>query len=297
MASIQITNTFVVNTKAKSSEVNQNFTDVVNIIKGDHHNPSVYTNAQPITTSGIAPNAQIADTQLKSQITRSGLVNQSALGQIDQAGIIKPTAIPAIFTNVQIFTSNGTFTVPAGVRYVDVEVVGSGGAGGGSTGGASSSGAGGGGGAGGYTRGVVDLIGVSTVTVTVGVGGTGVSAGNGNNGNTSSFGAYLSASGGSGGLSSSNGGTGGDGAGGTYTGGSGTPGVGASGSTCIAGSGGASFLGGGGKGGTTSGSTGNSSSGQSGRAPGSGGGGGANGSSASSSTGGAGADGICVVRY
>lgn len=98
MPLIQITTTFVANTRAKSAEVNQNFTDLVNALKGDHHNPSVYSNAQPITTSGIAPNAQIKDTQLFSQITRSGLINNSALAQLNTPGMIGPNALIGVVT-------------------------------------------------------------------------------------------------------------------------------------------------------------------------------------------------------
>lgn len=93
---IQVSNIFIVNSRAKSSEVNQNFSDLVTILSAHHHDPNIYTNATPITNSGIAPNAQIRDTQFYSQITRSGLINQTSLGQIDNPGIITPNAVPNI---------------------------------------------------------------------------------------------------------------------------------------------------------------------------------------------------------
>lgn len=82
MSVIQITNVFIANTRAKSAEVNQNFTDLVNILAGHHHDPNIYTNASPITNSGIAANAKIRDTQLDYPITRSGLINYLALDNV-----------------------------------------------------------------------------------------------------------------------------------------------------------------------------------------------------------------------
>lgn len=89
-------------------------------------------------------------------------------------------------------------------RKCKVKVIGAGGSGGvGNT--ATASGqaaiAGGGGGAGGISESILDLTGVDSVTVTVGVGGASVTSLNksGVPGGTSSFGSYLSATGGGGG--------------------------------------------------------------------------------------------------
>lgn len=79
MADFQVTYTFVANTKARSAEVNQNFTDLLNFLKAHHHDPNLYTDASPITTSGMADNANIQDTQLQDNITRSGLINPLSL--------------------------------------------------------------------------------------------------------------------------------------------------------------------------------------------------------------------------
>jgi len=121
----------------------------------------------------------------------------------------------------QVFTSTGTFTVPAGVSAVKVTVIGGGGGGGGTP---SSSGTGhtGGGGGGGVSIGyVTGLTPNGTVSITVGAGGAG-GTGNttGATGGTSSFGAYCSATGGAGGAGAGSGGYGGGGAGGTGSGGS-----------------------------------------------------------------------------
>ncbi|WP_250950792.1 hypothetical protein [Escherichia coli] len=107
--------------------------------------------------------------------------------------------------NALSFTAPGvvTWTVPDEIkagRKCWVRVIGAGGSGGV---GAVSSGVlmGGGGGGGGISEALLDLTGVSTVTLTIGEGGaavTGVSL-NGLSGSSSSFGSYISATGGLGG--------------------------------------------------------------------------------------------------
>ncbi|MDT8906997.1 MULTISPECIES: phage tail protein [Pseudomonas] len=100
------------------------------------------------------------------------------------------------FKATQTYKAAGVFTwaVPAGVKKVWVTVFGGGGGGG------RFSHGGGGGGGGGIAEGLVDLTGVSSVTVTVGAGGAGWagSDGDGAPGNASSFGSFMSATGGAG---------------------------------------------------------------------------------------------------
>lgn len=163
-------------------------------------------------------------------------------------------------TNIQVFTSSGTWTKPAGVSKVYVKVVGAG-AGGADR--SSDSKGGGGGGAGAYCEKICTV--TEDVAVTVGIGGT-----PNNNGGASSFGAFCTANGGSTGSTTAGG------IGGTATGGDinidGGDGDGAqdeTGDTSSGkgGHGGASYFGGGGRGGATAGEA------ASGKAPGSGGGG------------------------
>ncbi len=107
-----------------------------------------------------------------------------------------PALRPGFASGVQSFLSSGTFTVPAGVSQVEVEVWGGGSGTYASYGGIPS----GGGSGGGYARKrVTGLIAGQTVPVTVGSGGT---AGNTSGvspsaGGTSSFGTSVSATGGS----------------------------------------------------------------------------------------------------
>ena len=111
--------------------------------------------------------------------------------------------------SMQVWTSNGTWNRPSGVKTILVRVTG---AGGGGSGFCES------GGAGGTSQRQVDVTNVSSVSVTVGNPGGGTNySGCGGGGNTSSFGGYCSASGGYGANCRQQhaGGIGGNGSGGT----------------------------------------------------------------------------------
>jgi hypothetical protein len=138
------------------------------------------------------------------------------------------TPFLGIPTNIQVFTSSGTYTPTAGMANCYVEVVGGGGGSGGTAATAAGQGASaGGGGGGGYAAGFFSAatIGTSQV-VTIGAGGLAATAGNntGGTGGTTSLGALISATGGAGGQGgpsnpgggSSPGGAGGAGSGGSF---------------------------------------------------------------------------------
>lgn len=114
-----------------------------------------------------------------------------------------PGAAQGALQTVQIFDTAGifTYTKPAGLARVKVEVLGAGGAGGGAPNPvANSTSAGGGGGAGAYTVALIEAGDIgATETITVGAGGTGINGGAGNDGGDSSFGSHVIAGGGSGG--------------------------------------------------------------------------------------------------
>ena len=115
----------------------------------------------------------------------------------------------------QVFLSSGTFTVPADVYAIEIELWGGGGGSGGV--GATNLGGAGGGGGGGYAYMRLDVTPAATYTVTIGAGGAGGGAGgSGGNGGTTSFDGVCNASGGIGGQAA---GAGAGGAGGTGSGG------------------------------------------------------------------------------
>ena len=94
------------------------------------------------------------------------------------------------FSGMQVFTSNGTWNRPAGVRYIRVKVQGAGGG---------ASGHGESGAAGGYAERIMDVTNISSVAISIGGGGEGTYySGAGGNAGGTSFGPYVSASGGHG---------------------------------------------------------------------------------------------------
>ena len=105
-------------------------------------------------------------------------------------------AAPASYAGLStvIFTSSGTWTVPAGITQARVTVIGGGGGGG-----AYSGAAGGVGGNGGLAIALVTGL-SGTITITVGAGGAGNYTTTGSAGSTSSFGSAVSATGGAGGA-------------------------------------------------------------------------------------------------
>lgn len=221
----------------------------------------------------------------------SGIVGDSSI--TDNGTSVASSSPFTLTPQKQIFTVNGTFTIPVGVTAVKVSVIAAGGAGGG---GANTPVNGGGGGSGGLgLKWLSALTPGNTLTVAVGAGGTGVSAGVGNTGGDSSISSGTQAIT----TVTAKGGVGGDAAGAASQGGAGgatgTNGdINAGGNTgmttlgTVGGSGAGSHLGGGGKGGN--GGVGNPAS-----APGGGGGGG--GTGGGNVVGGAGANGVVIFEW
>jgi len=209
----------------------------------------------------------------------------------------------------QVFTSSGTYTPTAGMKYCIIECIGAGGGGAGAVSpGAGNGSCGMGGGAGGYARKTVSAatIGVSQA-VTIGAGGAGGAntGSNGVAGGTTSVGAIVSATGGDFGLgtgafgagwifAAATDGTGGTGVGGDVntTGNAGDIGFGLGASFTLGGRGGASFFGGFAK---TNSCVGSAAPGFAGVTYGAGGGGAACQNNVGGAVGGAGADGIVII--
>ncbi len=187
-------------------------------------------------------------------------------------------SVNIINRGVQVFNSDGTFTVPSNVRTVYITQSGGGGGGsGGGNVGVNTIGWGGMGGAAGVRVDgqAVTVTPGAAITVTIGAGGTaGVTGAVGGTGGTTTFGALVSTAGGAGGKAV--------GANGIASAGAGSHGSPGSNGCGLAGG-----LGGG------DGAAGTAAAANSG----SGGGGGAGGTSGAGSSGGAGGSGYCIVRW
>jgi hypothetical protein len=110
--------------------------------------------------------------------------------------------------NIQVFTSNGTFTVPSSVTQIIIEAWGAGGGGGGSCSPNAAGAVGGGGGGGAYIKKSISVIPGQTYTITIGQGGIGGASSatnvfnqrpSGSNGTSTTFGNLLTVNGGNGG--------------------------------------------------------------------------------------------------
>lgn len=127
----------------------------------------------------------------------SGMVSDVVYDGTDWV-VLSPIVSGAVSSvNVVVFTSSGTYTPSANLKFADVQVQAGGGGGG-----CGSLGTVGAGGAGAYTRGIFTAATIgSSIAVTVGTGGAGGASGGGSggNGNPSQFGSLLMCNGGVGG--------------------------------------------------------------------------------------------------
>lgn len=164
--------------------------------------------------AGVAKSQELNKVWRQSSIMAATLAqfiaNKSGLNVVDDGTITTLlTSLDAALNAQRVaasgsvkFTTAGVtpWVVPAGVTRVFVKVIGGGG-GGGKRQALAALGAGGGAGGGGYAEGWVTVTPGATISITVGAGGAGATVSNtsGANGGTSSFGAFMSATGGGGG--------------------------------------------------------------------------------------------------
>jgi hypothetical protein len=273
-----------------------------------------YNGTVPINKGGTGATTQTdAFDALSPATTRGDLITRNASDNIRLALGAAGTVLRSDGTDAswgafapmrrQVFTSSGTFNIPALITSVKVTVIGAGGGGGGcqTTGPGNAAEAGGGGGGGASIKWVTGLTPGGSETVTVGTGGGGGAAGanNGTAGNTSSFGSHCSATGGAGGTAGAAssgyiqnlGGDGGVGSSGDVntTGGGGGTGIVAAANRSGNGFGGSSMLSGSYRAAL--------GAGRNAVSPGQGGSGGNLGASTTQVAGGNGADGIVIVEW
>ncbi|MDF8902673.1 phage tail protein [Escherichia coli] len=130
--------------------------------------------------------------------TLTNLSGKDVAGLLTYLGLVNNGAVGRLI-GMQIIKTSGTYTKTPGAMFADVIAIGGGGGGGWATSTGNYNAAGGGGGGGGMARGLFNLSAISTVLVTIGAGGNGGIAStmtNGTQGGTTTFGSYLSASGG-----------------------------------------------------------------------------------------------------
>ncbi|WVR18346.1 hypothetical protein y223_00066 [Bordetella phage PY223] len=170
-------------------------------VPGAAGTPGFFTEGDPV--GGIAPTvvtgdwANMVQEELMSILTAAGIApDKAANAQVLAAIQAIIGSVPGV--NMRVFPASGTWTKPAGLKSVVVEVQGAGGSGGGAMSATSGNASIGGGGlGGGYARKRIlaaDL--GATEAVTVGAGGARVAGGTGLAGGQSSFGAHCSATGG-----------------------------------------------------------------------------------------------------
>lgn len=172
----------------------------------------LYIDEAILTVSALGTLDSLTDVNVPAPANNDVVHFNNGTGQWEASSRLSTaeTNITALQTmnNMTVFTANGTWNKPAGIKGVWVRMVG----GGGSAGGCAATGVGeqaeaGGGGGGEYAEKFIPVgtLGTSE-TVTIGAGGLAATAGNnsGLGGGTSSFGSHLTAAGGSGGAGSVN---------------------------------------------------------------------------------------------
>lgn len=143
-------------------------------------------------------------TGLSATLGGTGLTAVGANGNVlTSNGTAWVSAAPSggsVSLKQEVFIDNTSWTCPAGVTTVEIQIWGGGGGGGAYNDPGCAPAPGGYGGAGGYVHGMLPVTPGTTYTITIGAGGAGNNGGTGSTGGTTSFGSLISCTGGAGGA-------------------------------------------------------------------------------------------------
>ena len=183
-----------------STTVTRNGTDTLAFGQGSSANSLALNPGEAVQFVSNGVNGWVSAGQtLTTGVTPPQFDNSTKLATTEF--VMTPGNAPGQLINVQVFTASGTYIRSPGTKKVIAQGVGGGGAGGGAvaTSGADSCGGGGGGGA--YGKIFVTNV-PASVPVTIGASGVAVVGGSGGSGGATSFGSYLTVTGGIGGAAS-----------------------------------------------------------------------------------------------
>lgn len=167
----------------------------------------VLANALPVASGGTGANTLTSNNVILGNGTSAvQFVAPGTNGNVlTSNGTTWTSAAPSggsVSLKQEVFIDNTSWTCPAGVTAVEIQIWGGGGGGGAYSDPGCAPTPGGYGGAGGYVHGMLPVTPATVYTITIGAGGAANNGGTGSTGGTTSFGSLISCTGGAGGTGS-----------------------------------------------------------------------------------------------